>query len=95
MSVHLYSLACGHGYFFFGPADVGVPEGLVVAFPAVDLVALPDFEGVLEVVVVFDVLIGGGGLGLADDTVDIEPDGRTDVGSFLDFAVGAGGRLDW
>ena len=93
MSVHLYSLACGHGYFFFGPADVGVPEGLVLAFPAVDLVALPDFEEILEVVV--DVLIGGGRLGLADDTVDIEPVGGADVGSFLDFVVGAGGRLDW
>ncbi len=89
MSVHLYSLPCGQGYFFLGTDDVGVPEE-GVALLAVLLVLLLDL-GAAVVVVLLDVLMGGGGSAF---TVDEEA-GGAEVGSFFDFVVGSAAWLDW
>lgn len=99
MSVHLYSLACGQGYFFLGTDDVGVPEEVAVLF-AVFLLLLLLLLGlgvalvvVLVLVAVVEVLIGGEGSGLTDGTGDAVA-GGAEVGSVLAFVIGMGAWLD-
>lgn len=88
MSVHLYSLACGQGYFFLGPeeaaAAVGVSEGSV----------LRGLAGVgVVVMAVFAAFRGGVRSVLMDGMAD-EVGGGAEVGSIFALVRGRGGWLD-
>ena len=88
VSAHLYSLACGQGYFFLGTDEAGVPEEGPLLLAGVLL--LVGAVVVVVAVVVVELVIGVVGSVLMGAEVG-EVVGGAEVGSFLAFTIGIWG----